>query len=357
MPPEPLLLQGAPRDRGRAHGESLRALIHELMMAWEDDVAAETDLWLDDYLRAFRTETDFLSAAARWAPDLLEEVRGIAEGACLPFDTCFALQCMDEHWTHVEKLKEQKRPDTCSTLAVAAHGEHPTRLGQNMDLPPFLDGFQTLLRIEHEDHVALVPSYAGFLGLFGVNGAGLGVGVNALSQLGQSVRGLPVACVVRGVLTCSNVREAVTYLERVPHASAQHYLVADASEIVGLECSAGGVAHMSEATRLCHTNHPLVSADVSDAYRGWDRDRQKADEEHALTLTRLDRLEEGIASEDLGLEEMQALLAKVAHPIDGPYGTFTFCSAVIELGSEPMLHVAFGAQGPIAFPATALQRA
>ncbi len=345
MPLEPLLLQGAPRERGRAHGESFRALIHELMMAWEDDVAAETDLWLDDYLRLFRAETDFLPAAARWAPDLIDEVRGIAEGACLPFDTCFSLQCMDEHWTHVEKVKKRKRPDTCSTLAVAAHGGHPTRLGQNMDLPPFLDGFQTLLRIEQDGVVALVPSYAGFLGLFGVNGAGLGVGVNALSQLGQSPRGVPVACVVRGVLACASAREAATYLERVPHASAQHYLLASANAIVGLECSAGGVAPVATTSRLCHTNHPVVSTDVSDAYQGWDRDREKADEEHALTLTRLEQLEEGMANGDVGLDEMKALLAKVAHPIDGPYGTFTFCSAVIELGEEPLLHVALGAEG------------
>ncbi len=342
MPPEPLLLQGAPRERGRAHGESLRILIHELMTAWEEDVAGETGLWLDDYLQRFRAETDFLSPAAKWTPDLIEEVRGIAEGACLPFDTCFSLQCMDEHWTHVEKIKKRTRPDTCSTIAVAAHGNHPTRLGQNMDLPPFLDGFQTLLRIEHEDEVALVPSYAGFLGLFGVNSVGLGMGVNALSQLRQSRSGLPVACVVRAALACKSAQEAAAYLERVPHASAQHYLVADATEIVGLECSAGGAVRMPDATRLCHTNHPRVSTDVSKAYRGWDRDRKKADENHALTLTRLDRLEKGMANRDVGLDEMKTLLAKVAHPVDGPYGTFTFCSAVIELGGEPMLHLALG---------------
>jgi isopenicillin-N N-acyltransferase-like protein len=101
MPPEPLLLQGTPQERGRAHRESLRELIHELMMAWEDDVAAETDLWLDDYLRAFRTETDFLSAAARWARDLLEEVRGIAVGGGPPSAPRFALQALDQHCPHV----------------------------------------------------------------------------------------------------------------------------------------------------------------------------------------------------------------------------------------------------------------
>lgn len=53
-------------------------------------------------------------------------------------------------------------------------------------------------------------------------------------------------------------------LSRVPHASGQHYAMADRSGVFSLECSGGGCAPSAEsgAARLTHTNHPLVSADI-----------------------------------------------------------------------------------------------
>ena len=340
----PVVLSGPPRERGRAHGEAFRPLIRQLLEAWDEDVGNEVGMTLPAYLDIFEADTDFLPAIRQWTPHLIDEVEGIAEGANIPLRVCRCLQCMDEHWTHLDTL-QASRPDKCSTLGAAPSDTAPTLLGQNMDLPKFLDGFQTLLKIEYENGLqVLVPSYAGFLGLFGVNSLGLGLCVNAISQLKQASQGLPVAFVVRGLLERQDCARAADWLHRLPHASGQNYLLGDPAGLVDLECcTAGVVRHEPKAkATLCHTNHPLASEELGDDYLGWDEDRSRANEAHALTFERLETLDRELRRGPHDAVSLRPMLAAVAHRIDCPYPTFTFCSAVLELQDEPCMHIALG---------------
>lgn len=340
------MLCGTPRQRGRAHGETLRPLIQELLAAWEEELQGEVGMSLPTYLRRFRGEVDFLPAVERWTPDLLLEVQGIAEGANLPLDQCRCLQYLDEHWHHLGQIqKGRMEPSACSSLG----GGRPLCLGQNMDLPRFLDGFQTLLLLRYADSdlELLVPSFAGLIGLHGISNRGLGVCVNTLSQLRTSPTGLPVAYVVRSTLECASLDDAVDHIQSVPHASGQNYLVGGPSGLVDLECSAGAVVRYGAeaAVDICHTNHPLATDDLAEEQVGWDEDRAEADLAHGLTLSRLEQLERGVGRAPLTVESIKRLLEEVAHPPDGPFDVSTFCSAVFELGARPWAHVALGPAG------------
>jgi len=74
-----LELRGTPQQRGQSHGEALRDEISELIKIWRDDLRKnrrkDPDTCLDDFLE----NTRFPQAIQRWTPDLLDEVRGIAE--------------------------------------------------------------------------------------------------------------------------------------------------------------------------------------------------------------------------------------------------------------------------------------
>jgi len=109
-----------------------------------------------------------------------------------------------------------------------------------------------------------VLSSAGLIGLTGVNSAGMAICVNTLLMLRPNPDGLPVAAVMRHALAQRSVAEAQAVLETVPHASGQHYAIADRSGVLGFECSKDGCIPTSRVrpTILTHTNHPLVSADV-----------------------------------------------------------------------------------------------
>ena len=57
-------------------------------------------------------ETNYLSAIKKYTSSLLEEVKGIAEGSKIDFDTIFAFQLLDEFLLNAE----ESRIDHCSSI-------------------------------------------------------------------------------------------------------------------------------------------------------------------------------------------------------------------------------------------------
>jgi hypothetical protein len=79
-----LILEGGPRERGRAHGETLRASIREVSGKWKESLGRPPAMTPDAYIARFVKDTTFDEAMMRWTPALLEEVAGIAEGSGSP---------------------------------------------------------------------------------------------------------------------------------------------------------------------------------------------------------------------------------------------------------------------------------
>jgi isopenicillin-N N-acyltransferase-like protein len=263
-----LTLTGTPRQRGRAHGESLRQEIHELLWYWKDFIAWTNTTSPNEYIHQLVGRTNFIPAIEKWTPGLLEEVRGIAEGAGADFDDIYAFQLQDEEWWFGQerKQRQQTTANYCSSLGWRGDGGHPSLVAQNMDLPDYLHGYQVVLRIQ-DDHLEgelLVFSVAGLVALNGMNSSPLGIVCNNLSQLNHSPHGLPVAYVLRGVLQQRSIDQAHTFLTAVPHASGQNYILGSPAQIIDLECSANQVAEYSPDGRtrgVCHTNHPFANRD------------------------------------------------------------------------------------------------
>lgn len=244
----------APLARGRAHGEALRGTIAGKVERWQAAIGKAYGRPAAAFLPVFLSVTDFRTAIAAHVPDLLEEVRGIAEGAGISEETAYALQLMDEEWWFGGFDGEGH----CSSLAVAPVAGRGTLVGQTMDLPRWHDGAQAVLRLDDGGSETLVYTSAGLIGLMGVSGRGLGICVNTLAQLAYSPRGLPVSFALRGALAQENA--AAAFLSRVPHASGQTYQIGDRHGIRTLECAAGGVTEVTIAGGLSlHTNHPLAN--------------------------------------------------------------------------------------------------
>lgn len=267
--------EGPGRARGCAHGEAARELVRRSIEQWRRQVEAKQGHRLEDHVRRMLEATSFVEAARRLCPDLLEEVRGIAEGARVEEDLVLAYNLMDELWWFSHDDLENRSGCTAIAAEPSWRASQKTVLGQNMDLPAFMDGTQVMLHLRPEGGPeALVFSSAGLVGLTGVNRRGLGVCVNALQVLRHSTRGLPVAFVVRGLLGCSGLGEAVRLVSTLPHASGQHYLLADATRAASFECSAGGAVACEplEDGFFAHTNHPLASEDLDEEEMRAERD-------------------------------------------------------------------------------------
>lgn len=249
-------LTGSPRERGLIHGESLRGEIELSLSRWSEQLAVEgqrSSASGDDPVRSLARSSGFVSAMEEHTPDLVDELRGIAEGSGQELESIVGLNLMDEEvW-----LSDRERPESCTSLACRAE-DGLVLAGQTMDLTARHDGLQVLLRIPGRSGEALILSSPGMLGLCGVSAGGFAVFCNQLVQLATSTTGLPVAAVTRMALTAESLSAAREWIGAAPHATGQNYLLASFDAIVCLEASALGVAEvLPDGSGIVHTNHPL----------------------------------------------------------------------------------------------------
>jgi hypothetical protein len=347
-----LTLEGEPAERGLKHGTALKEPIHALVKVWKADLAERYRMAADAFIKKFLQQTDYLAAMKKWTPQLIDEIRGIARGAELDFDTILVLQLIDEYWARGPQVVGEH----CSALGISRHGERPSCIAQNMDLEGFRTGFQTVLHIRHSDAKleSFVLTHAGLIGLNGMNSRAIGICCNTLGQLANCADGLPVACIVRGVLEQQTEEAALNLLSRIKHASGQNYIVGGPTAVHDVECSAGKVSRFSPKMwpdRVWHTNHPLVNDDYSPQHRKAlekEPDKVKAP---ANSAARLQCLERRLATDadKVGLDLIRATLAakdSADYPVCRPYrnakDNCTFASTIMVLSDKPEFHVAPG---------------
>jgi hypothetical protein len=299
---------GDARARGLAHGRALKGRIAAHLADWRRTLETVAGEPVDGYLQAMLRETDFKSAIRAHAPDLLEEVEGIADGAGLDRDLVYALQLMDEEWFYrVERGLRRRTPEKCSSFGVVSAGGS-TWIGQNMDLGQYTDGHQVVLRIaaDGEAPAAVVFTTAGVIALMGVNAAGIGVCVNSLPQLPAASTGVPVAFLIRRLLQARSLDEAAELVQAIPHATNQHYLLAGPGAVRSFEASAAGVAeyHPPDPGRVLHTNHPL----------GPDPGRPESEAARENSARRLASLTARLGQGNLGLADFQGALSACDDP-------------------------------------------
>jgi len=141
-----LSLSGSPYERGCQYGESLRAEIAEQIRFFRGLIQ---DFGHCDptALLAHASSSGWRAAAEHWTPELVEEVRGIAAGAALPFADLFSWQCVQEVFWYLQRFSHSGPASGCSALADAGDSTHPTLLAQNADTVPFWHQRQVMLRV------------------------------------------------------------------------------------------------------------------------------------------------------------------------------------------------------------------
>lgn len=299
-------VSGSPSERGCAIGsafaDDIRAHWHALLDSFYENGIGDPQGYVDAMLR----ETSFRPAIEGHAAHLMEEVCGIAEGAHIDVSRAYALQLIDEEWAYRARTRSARPSEKCSSLAIRDALAGVTWIGQNMDLGSYTDGFQQVVRHARarQRPGALLFTIAGVIGLMGVNEAGVGLCVNSLPQLPSAPQGIPVAFIVRRLLEASSAYEAADLCRRLPHATSQHYLIADATEVYSLEASAAGISRYlaPDPLRFFHTNHPLAAADTN-----------SSDEPNSVA--RLRSLEKRLAFGAPKAEEMEAALSSLDDPL------------------------------------------
>ncbi len=360
MSVQPLILKGSPHQRGLIHGEALRRQIGELLGKWKNELANGFGMDADEVIRRFLKSTDFPTTIQRYTPDLIEEIHGIAEGSAQPYDTLFAFQLLDELWASGDVVAGSH----CTSIGFNPHNNEPTWLGQNLDVETFRDGYQTVLHIYYPDSdlEALVVTSAGLIGFNGMNNHAVGLCCNGLLPCNSRLDGLPVACVVRGVIAQPSQEAARRFLMEIPHATGQNYMVGGPQGVIDIECSANQktTLEMGDHPRaIWHANLPLANSDTHADYREAVAKQEPSpfrmnNETRYASVGR--QLEKRGAKPPLEfLKESLASQDPSENPIcstkDGPgfftqIGIYSFAATIMELSSTPALYINTTPQDP-----------
>ncbi|MEJ0024707.1 MAG: C45 family peptidase [Rhizomicrobium sp.] len=347
---EIITLEGGPTARGRQHGEMLRPRIHALLDRWDEALRRVYKVTRARHVERFFAETKFERALQAHAPSVLEEIRGIAEGAAVDYPTLLAFQHINEEFWFAPSAAPPG--EACSTMALGPTGTQPALIGQNLDLDAYLDGYQLLLRYrcDNSDGRILAPSVPGMISLNGMNSHGFAVCDNTLTRLRTDIAGVPIFAIYRLLLESTSLPQAVALIERLPHASGLNWVIGDPEAVAMYERSAGTIVKYGPddpSQPVYHTNHPLKNCDVAGAV-GRKPGRS--------TYLRFAALHERFSALDapLGIPAIKEILSghdDPDYPVSRGGGRneedenigFTLACCIFELDAErPRLHIASG---------------
>ncbi len=256
-----LELSGEPFDMGLAHGRALADAIagfaESVTRVHQDNNShARVDA---ASLKAFcRRNLGFLEA---FSPELLEEMRGIAEGSHLPFEDILYLNCFLElEDLRAPCLSGRLMPPAlwgCTTFNVAPQGSADGRayIGQTFDMEKYYEKYLALLRIRPETGPdMLVVTMAGVLGCMGLNDAGVGAVINKVTTP-DARPGVIYPFVMRKALGASRIGDALGAVIFASRATGMNYQLAGEGTAFCAETSAACYELLPFDEAIAHTNH------------------------------------------------------------------------------------------------------
>lgn len=260
-----LLLTGTPYEigyqRGKAFSETIRhAYVSKIVEACDrKTLIPDTGLWA--WAPPFVNQTPLaLPRLAIGARPLIEglsreahaEVEGMADGAGLPFDAVWLVQC-EPTFAARGNLPDRYRSPFCTMVAAVGDraGADDVLVGRNLDWPDDDPPIVTETRPD-KGRAFLQVGFPWNVGVFtGMNDAGLVLCAERVEPHGEpSIDGAPVELVLRGVLqSCRTLEDAVAALSSLTYMRGYHVLAAHRSgarviefgETVGVREPAAGL--------------------------------------------------------------------------------------------------------------------
>ena len=294
----PLLeLAGTPYEIGYRHGSAFRELVGRSMAIADELLNVPRRTSVADARRS-------IGYCREQAPELMEEIRGIADGAGVTEDEVFALNAELDMLGSQRRLKDTPVMDCWAS----AFGSGATARGHTLvtwnaeDYARWLP-VCVLLRIEPRDAPpCLTWTFAGFVGRPGLSPH---LGVSAVSlATADAGDGMPYPLVCRKVLACGTVDEAIEAIASVKRMSGMDYTLGDSSGAVAtVETTAG-------AHRVVRGTHGWVACTHMTNDGGADKlaTLQTPAADSAL-VKRLRRVEELLAGKvgRIGIEDLKQL--------------------------------------------------
>jgi isopenicillin-N N-acyltransferase-like protein len=240
---------GSPYEIGKQYGEAAKVNIIQSIDTLVTRMNTSAGATKTDLLKNTRK---YLPAVEKYDPELIQQIKGQAEGAGVTFDEVFALRCWFElrfYYKHLTTL--------CTSFAVTGEATSNGKaiVGQNFDvLPGITLDMVKIKRSDGRKELSLVFWSGGELTL---TDAGLAIVLNVvLSPTEQQGLYVPCCCLMPKVMRQKRMGDALS--ELCTHGrSMLHYIIGSAEgDIFSVETHPKGF-NVEQPTRdvLVHGNH------------------------------------------------------------------------------------------------------
>ncbi len=280
-------VSGTNYERGFQQGKALKRVIRPTVNRFKYDMineflkAAGTEYNYEDYKKFFYENTGLFKTAQEQVPDLVDEIRGIADGANIPFEDVIVYNLnFDETFWVLEKMTgvdamlamelAHELPDGhCSMGSVWNDGK--ASLAYTLDWTRHFEGSQALIKhVKPNGDVLLLTTYAGTLIGHGINASqGYTFTPHSKFQIEHDVdHGLAQIFIYRKLIEAGNVDKAIDYLNNVHPAAGLGYTLTDKNGTRTIEVSANkAVEYKTDGNYMAVANVARVNNDLSSSYR------------------------------------------------------------------------------------------
>lgn len=239
-------VSGTPRELGRQIGEAARDLIRGFCEVALQRVNRTVRVSRES---AMRVANESVRWAESYSPEMVEELRGMADGAGVPLAEIMLLQ-----------VRNQLRPDEaggCTSFSLRSVAGLGRVVAQNWDNDPFLDQFTIVLTRRPAGKPAVMSvTQAGLIAYVGFNSCGVGLCLNTLPAPSRPL-GVPHYFTVRGILEADSLDGAVTAVSRAERAIPANIMLTTPQGPANLEVTIDDVYVLRDSGEgiVTHTNH------------------------------------------------------------------------------------------------------
>ncbi|WP_225998223.1 C45 family autoproteolytic acyltransferase/hydolase [Myceligenerans pegani] len=282
-------------ERGVQYGTATADLVARSVAYYRDAFAHQAGLQWDQALEHALPWQVLIQDAF---PHLLEEMRGIADGAGVSLAEIVALNCRGEiiydNWFAGRRagMPTRDEADGCTSFALTgtAAGDGHVYAGQNWDWRHAVRDTVVVLRVVQPPKPTLIMQVeAGQVGRHGANSAGFALNANGLGGRFEDKVGIPQTVIRRAVLDAHTISDALQVLVRSrAHIASNALLTHRDGFSIDLETTPGpyGWEYPTDGL-LVHGNHyqAFVPPQLADDHRPMSPD----------SLLRVPRAREGLA--------------------------------------------------------------
>ena len=261
-------ISGTPLKRGLQYGEQAKQRISASIDIYSDSLR-DLGLGKDKILELANS---FLPMIIDWAPDLIEEMKGIAKGASVNLGEIMLINAR----TEILKLAEQNEPfvdtssDGCTSALIMPKLSETGQIihGQNWDWKQECIDNCIVLRILRNDGPDLLTfTEAGALARSGLNSMGISITANYLNcDLDYRNLGIPLPFIRRRALECTYYSDAIRFVATTKKSGANNMIIASSEGMgINFECAPDESFAIlpDENGLIVHANHWKHTAALS----------------------------------------------------------------------------------------------